>query len=463
MQYLSTRGQAPALSFDEVLLTGLARDGGLYVPAEWPRIAPEQFRRFATMTYTDVAFELLRPFACGGAISEDDLGAMLPAAYAGFRHREVAPLSQVGANEWLMELFHGPTLAFKDVAMQLLGPLFEHVLAARGEEVTIVGATSGDTGPAGIEAVRGRAGMRMFCLFPEGRVSPVQQRQMTTVHDANIHNVAVRGTFDDCQALLKALFNDHAFRDEINLTAVNSINWARVMAQAVYYVTAACSLGAPDRETVFVVPTGNFGDVYAGYVAQRMGLPIRRLVVATNRNDILDRFFREGRYRPETVVPTQSPSMDVQVASNFERLLFALYGQDGDPVRALMAQFAAEQEFRVGEQEMAQARALFASGAADEEATAAAIAAVRRETGRLIDPHTAVGLSVSRAREGAADDVPTVLLSTAHPAKFPDAVAAAAGERPALPAAFADLFEREERFVTIDNDLAALQALIRET
>ena len=459
MQYVSTRGEAPDLGFDEVLLTGLARDGGLYVPSAWPQFSPDDFRRFQSLGYVDIAYELLRPFACGGSISEDDFRTMLREAYAGFRHREVAPLVQTGANEWLMELFHGPTLAFKDVAMQLLGPLFEHVLAARSEQVTIVGATSGDTGPAGIEAVRGRAGMRMFCLFPEGRVSPVQQRQMTTVHDDNIHNIAVRGTFDDCQALLKDLFNDLDFRDEINLTAVNSINWARVMAQAVYYVSAACALGAPDRKVSFVVPTGNFGDVYAGYVAWRMGLPVKRLIVATNRNDILHRFFDGGEYRPDRVEPTQSPSMDVQVASNFERLLFALYGQDGAPVRDLMAQFAHAQQFRVGEQEMAQARAIFSSDAASEAETTQAIAALHAETGRLIDPHTAVGIKAARAQ--ADYDDPVIVLSTAHPAKFPDAVDAATGVRPALPPALADLFEREERLRTIDNDLEALKALIR--
>ena len=372
MRYVSTRGRAPVLDFEDVLLAGLARDGGLYLPESWPQIAPDRLRAFAAMPYAAVAGEVMRPFA--GTLA-DDIGELAADAYAGFGNTMVAPLRQLGPNLWLMELFHGPTLAFKDVAMQLLGRLFDRVLARRGERITIVGATSGDTGSAAIEACRDRDRLDIVMLHPKGRVSEVQRRQMTTVLSANVHNLAVDGTFDDCQALVKAMFADEPFRDAMHLGAVNSINWVRVLAQSVYYAVAAAQLGAPGRAVRFVVPSGNFGNVYAGRVAAHMGVPVERLVVAANRNDILDRFFRTGEYRPLSVMPTQSPSMDIQVASNFERLLFEMHDRDGQAVEALMADLKRDGFFRVAPDRLARARELFDSGVADEAATAATMAA----------------------------------------------------------------------------------------
>ncbi|CAN5315213.1 threonine synthase [soil metagenome] len=454
MQYVSTRGQAAALGFSDVLLAGLARDGGLYVPETWPRLAPATIAGFAGRPYASVAFEVIRPFV-GGEIADSDLQAICDEAYSGFRHRAVAPLRQIGPAEWVLELFHGPTLAFKDVAMQLLARLMDHVLNKRRSRVTIVGATSGDTGAAAIEAFRGRTNAAVYILFPENRVSPIQQRQMTTVDAANVEAIAVKGTFDDCQAILKGMFGNERFRERMSLAGVNSINWARILGQVVYYVTAAVALGAPARPASFTVPTGNFGDIFAGYVAKRMGLPIARLVIATNVNDILARTLATGRYELREVAATASPSMDIQVSSNFERLLFEAYGRDGAAIRRLMERLAQGRAFEIDAKPLKAIRAEFSAGHATEADTAAAIRATLRDADYLADPHTAVGLAVAgRFRDPA---VPMVTLATAHPAKFADAVRAATGSAPALPPALADIARKPERFVTLANDRKAVE------
>ena len=443
-----------------MLLAGLATDGGLYVPERFPELSAARLRSLLGRPYAEIVAEVVWPFV-EGSLSRDVLDRCVGRAYAGFAHAAVAPLKQLGSSDWLLELFHGPTLAFKDFALQLLGLLFEEVLGRGRQTITIVGATSGDTGSAAIHAVAWRERMRIVVLHPRGRVSAVQRRQMTTVMDANVHNVAVEGSFDDCQALVKALFNDLAFREEAALAAVNSINWARIMAQIAYYVSAAVSLGAPERKLAFSVPTGNFGDVYAGYAAHRMGLPIERLVVATNRNDILARFLASGIYQSGEVFPTISPSMDIQVASNFERLLLDLLGGDGRAVRDWMAAFAKAGEAAVADASLASARSLFAGHMVDEAATSATMAAVLKDAGELVDPHTAVGLAAAAACRGDPS-VPMVTLSTAHPAKFPDAVAAATGRRPELPPFLADLHDRPERCEALPNDVGALRDHIRK-
>lgn len=458
MRYISTRGKAPVLNFEEVVLTGLARDGGLYLPESWPQFSTDDIRGLAGKSYADAAAFLLQPFL-GDSIAPADFREMTKKAYAAFSHRAVVPVSQLGSNEFLMELYHGPTLAFKDVALQLLGLLYDHLLARRGKRVTIVGATSGDTGSAAIEACRGREAVDIFILHPKGRVSDVQRRQMTTVLDANVHNIAVEGDFDDCQAMVKAMFNDHDFRDELAVSAVNSINWARVMAQIVYYFTVGVSLGAPSRAISFSVPSGNFGDVYAGYAASRMGLPVEQLIVATNRNDILSRFFNSGEYRKAGVDPTISPSMDIQVSSNFERFLADLYGRDGAAVSDLMRRLDSDGGFLV---EMSRLNeSIFSAGRCDEEETLATIGRTLEETERLVDPHTAVGLFVGdKCRKDRS--TPLVTLSTAHPAKFPDAVEKATGERPKLPKHMQDLFGRKERLTDLPNDVDAVKSFIKE-
>jgi threonine synthase len=459
VRYISTRGQAPDLTFGDVLLTGLARDGGLYVPAEWPQFTHDDLTALAGLTYPEAAARILAPFMDN--IPPDELLAMAQAAYAGFAHGDVVPLRQLTEGpkgHWLMELFHGPTLAFKDVAMQLLGRLFDRELARQGRRVTIVGATSGDTGSAAIEACKDRDAIDIFILYPHDRVTEVQRRQMTTVLSDNVHNIAIEGNFDDCQALVKAAFNDLAFRDEIAMSAVNSINWARVVAQVVYFITSAVALGAPERRVSFAVPTGNFGCVFAGYAAVKMGLPIDRLIVSTNRNDILYRFFQTGSYRKDQVVATQSPSMDIQVASNFERLLFDLAGRDGATVQRQMDDLAERGSFDVSPAALAQARAIFQSHRVDEAATTQTIGDVYRDSGIIIDPHTAVAL---RAARDLVPDGPVITLATAHPAKFPDAVEKACGIRPPLPEHLADLYQREERFAILPNDLSALRDHIR--
>ncbi|MFN3077893.1 MAG: threonine synthase, partial [Alphaproteobacteria bacterium] len=375
MKYVSTRGKAPVLTFEDVLLTGLARDGGLYVPESWPTFEAEEIRDLRGLTYAEMAVAVMLPYV-GAAVTESELADIVDASYAGFGHGAVAPLKQIGPDQWLLELFHGPTLAFKDYAMQFLGRMFEHVLTQRGERVVIVGATSGDTGSAAIEAFRGREAVDIFILHPKGRVSEVQRRQMTTVLADNVHNIAVEGTFDDCQDLVKALFNDLAFRDEMRLSAVNSINWARIMAQTVYYFWAAVSLGAPDRPVAFSVPTGNFGNVFAGYVAQAMGLPVDRFIIGSNSNDILTRFFESGAMAMAPVVPTLSPSMDIQVSSNFERLLFELYGRDGAEITRIMTEFRDTGQFTIDGSLLQEARELFRGFSRDDAETSATIAAM---------------------------------------------------------------------------------------
>ena len=457
MRYISTRGQAPELSFEETMLTGLARDGGLYVPATLPRFAPGEIAAMAGLSYEDVAFRVMRPFL-GDSFTDQEFGDIIARAYAGFGHAARAPLKQLQDNHFLLELFHGPTLAFKDFAMQLIGQLFQAALKRSGKRVTIVGATSGDTGSAAMEAFRGLSNVDVFILYPHGRVSDVQRRQMTTVSEANAHALAITGTFDDAQARLKDMFNDFTFRDEVRLAGVNSINFARVLAQVVYYFTAAVALGAPHRKVSFTVPTGNFGDVFAGYLAKKMGLPIERLVVATNQNDILHRALSSGEYATHGVTPTISPSMDIQVSSNFERALFDAYGRDGAAVAQLMDELK-QGGFHISQGALEALRSDFASGRAGEDQTAAMIARARAEMGELLCPHSAVGVHVAQDFLGAT---PMVTLATAHPAKFPDAVEAATGLRPALPARMADLFERPERMTRVENDLTAIETLIRE-
>ncbi len=458
MRYVSTRGQAPALSFEEAMLTGLARDGGLYLPDTIPALTPEQIAAFAGMSYEEVAYHVMRPFI-GDAFGDKEFQAIIARAYAPFGHPARAPLKQLAPNHFLLELFHGPTLAFKDFAMQLIGQMFQVALSRRGARVTIVGATSGDTGSAAIEAFRGLDAADVFILFPEGRVSEVQRRQMTTPDAPNIHALAVKGDFDDCQARLKDMFNDHAFRDEVRLAGVNSINWARVLAQVVYYFTAAVSLGAPHRPVSFTVPTGNFGDIFAGYIAKRMGLPVADMVIATNQNDILHRTFISGAHVKEGVRPSISPSMDIQVSSNFERALYYAYGGDAAAIAQQMTALKDEGGFSVSQGAMHVLRETFSSGRASEEETSATIKATHAATGEVLCPHSAVGVKVASEHVGP---VPMVTLATAHPAKFPDAVEAATGIRPPLPNRMSDLYERAERQTPVENDLGALQSLIRE-
>ncbi|MCF3640140.1 threonine synthase [Rhizobium sp. TRM95111] len=459
MKYVSTRGEAPSLGFRDALLTGLARDGGLYVPKDWPSFSKKEIRALRGKSYQEIAFAVLSPFV-DGEIEETAFRAMIDEAYATFRHPAIAPLVQTGPNAFVMELFHGTTLAFKDVAMQLLARLMDHVLAERGERATIVGATSGDTGGAAIDAFAGRDRTDIFILFPHGKVSPVQQRQMTTSTAANVHALAVKGNFDDCQDLVKAMFNDGPFRDRMALSGVNSINWARIMAQIVYYFTTAIALGGPDRKISFTVPTGNFGDIFAGYVAKKMGLPIDRLVVATNDNDILARALKSGRYEMRGVKATTSPSMDIQISSNFERLLFEAHGRDAGAVRNAMAGLKQSGAFEIGEKALAAIRKEFRAGRASEKQVAKTIRDTLAATGYLIDPHTATGVFVAAKNEKPRS--PMVTLATAHPAKFPAAVKSACGIDPALPTWLADLMQREERFEVLDADLKTVETFIAD-
>jgi threonine synthase len=454
IRYISTRGQAPALDFEAVLLAGLARDGGLYVPERWPALGRAELGALAHLSYAELAQRVMQPFV-GSAVPAADLGALAAAAYRGFDAAEVAPLTRLGAEEYLLELFHGPTFAFKDFALQLVGLLFDHVLKRRGERVTVLGATSGDTGSAAIAALAGRAALDVFILHPKGRVSEIQRLQMTTVDAPNVHNIAIEGTFDDCQDLVKAAFNDLALRDALGLSAVNSINWARVAAQIVYYVWAALKLGAPERAVSFAVPTGNFGNVYAGYAARAMGLPVAQLIVGSNRNDILTRFFEARAMEMRPVEPSLSPSMDIQVSSNFERLLFDLLGRDGAAVAAAMAEFRRTGRMPMPEAAWRKARELFAAARFDDAETLAWIRRIRDETGVVVDPHTAIGIAAGRAKR-RDPAVPLVTLATAHPAKFPDAVRRATGAEPALPPALAELRRRPEHCVTLPNRAAAL-------
>ncbi|MGI4976712.1 MAG: threonine synthase [Janthinobacterium lividum] len=459
MRYISTRGHAPARDFAGVLLSGLAEDGGLFVPETWPSLSADELRAMRGLPYAEVAARVIAPFV-GESVPFDVLQGMCREAYgAGFGHPAVAPLVQLGPALWSLELFHGPTLAFKDMAMQLLGRLFDYVLSERDERVTIVGATSGDTGSAAIEACRDRRRIDVVVLHPEGRTSEVQRRQMTTVHAPNIGNIGIDGTFDDCQDLVKAMFADQPFRREMRLSAINSINWARIAAQIPYYVYSALALGAPEREVAFAVPSGNFGNVFAAWAARRMGLPVGRLVVGSNRNDILVRFLRDNDMSAQGVEPSLSPSMDIQVSSNFERLLFELLDRDPEATARSMAAFRAQGVMPVPDAAWRRAGELFRGFRLDDEGTIAEMRRLDAECGYAADPHSAIGIAAARAFP--APGMPTIALATAHGAKFPDAVERAVGRRPPLPPRMADLYEREERFSRAPADLAAVEALVR--
>ncbi len=458
LNYISTRGGVPPIAFDDVTLSGLAPDGGLYVPATWPSVSGDALRGLAGCSYAELALEIIARFS-GATPERTALAGLVERAYARFDHPAIAPLTQLDERLWFMELFHGPTFAFKDFALQFLGALFEHLLDARQSRCTIVGATSGDTGSAAIEACRGLARVELFMLHPAGRVSEVQRRQMTTVDAANIHNIALEGTFDDCQAVVKALFGDAAFRRRHALSAVNSINWARIVAQVVYYFRAALALGAPERGVAFAVPTGNFGNVFAGYAAARMGLPVTRLIVGSNQNDILTRFFRSGTMAVEEVVPTLSPSMDIQVSSNFERLLFELVEQDHATLAATMARFRADGQFSVAPDVWHRARELFEAHRFDDEETCAEIRATFEKTGQILDPHSAIGVAAAR-RHCATSATPVIALGTAHPAKFNDAIERAIGRPAPLPPRLEHILELEERYHALANDVETVKRFI---
>jgi threonine synthase len=458
---VSTRGRAPELSFDDVLLAGLATDGGLYMPQHWPNFTHDDIRALRGLTYQELAVQVMGPFVAG-SLTDDELTEVVETAYADFSHPAIAPLIQLGTDDWIMELFHGPTLAFKDYALKVVGGLFDVVLKRTGKRITVVGATSGDTGSAAIEACRDRDAVDIVILMPKGRVSEVQRRQMTTVASTNVHAVEVDGTFDDCQDLVKAMFNDPAFRAEVNLSAVNSINWARIMAQIVYYFWAALRLGSPERPMSFAVPTGNFGNVMAGYCAKKMGLPIDRLVVGSNSNDILTRFLESGIMEKKGVTQTHSPSMDIQISSNFERLLFEKLGRDGAEVERLMNRFAQSGSYDVPSDLLNEILGLFRGFSLDDAGTEQMMAEIYRTTGLVLDPHSAIG--VAAAEEAGHRDLgtPMVSLATAHPAKFGAVVEKATGVTPTLPPHLADLMTRPERSVSVANDLEAVKALVRE-
>ncbi len=459
MKYISTRGRAPALDFEQVLLTGLAEDGGLYLPETLPRFSADEIAAMAELDYPQLAQRIIEPFV-GDCIPAADLQQMIVDTYAVFRHNAVAPLVQLGHNQWVLELFHGPTLAFKDFALQLLGRLLDYVLERRHQKVVIMGATSGDTGSAAIEGCKRCKNIDIFILHPHERVSEVQRRQMTTVVGDNIHNLAIQGNFDDCQAMVKASFGDRSFLpDDRRLVAVNSINWARIMAQIVYYFYAAVALGAPARSVAFSVPTGNFGDIFAGYLARQMGLPVARLIIATNRNDVLHRVMTTATYGRQALEHTLSPSMDITVSSNFERLLFDLYDRDGAAIAALMSDFD-RGDIHFSDAAMCRARSLFSSYLVPDEETCAQIAATWQDCEYLLDPHSAIGVKAALA-SGLSAEIPVVTLATAHPAKFPQAVTRAGiGTEPALPLHLVDLFDRRERCEVLPLDLAAVQAFM---
>ena len=459
MRYISTRGEAPALGFEDVLLTGLAPDGGLYVPESLPQFNLEEIRSWRGLSYSELAFKVMYPFV-EDAIPADHFRTMLDDTYGVFAHKAIAPLVQIDSNEWVLELFRGPTLAFKDFALQLLGRLLDYVLERRKQHVVIMGATSGDTGSAAIEGCRRCEHVDIFILHPYQRVSEVQRRQMTTVQGDNIHNIAVRGNFDDCQRMVKASFSDQSFLGgKTQLAAVNSINWARIMAQIVYYFHASLALGGPDRSMAFSVPTGNFGDIFAGYLARKMGLPISQLVIATNRNDILHRFMSGNKYEQHQLEQTLSPSMDIMVSSNFERLLFDLHGRDGHAVKTLLED-ATKGPVSIDDFRWKQARSLFDSSAVSDKDTCDTIREVFQQNEYLLDPHTAIGVHAARSCRRDAS-IPMITLGTAHPAKFPDAVAASGvNAKPELPAHMADLFEREEAYTVLDNNIADVQDFI---
>lgn len=458
MEYISTRGSAKPLNFEQVTLAGLASDGGLYVPAKWPKFTEAQIADMAGLSYVEIAVRVMLPFV-GDALSEEELCETCEQAYGRFAHSAVTPLAQLDGQHWLLELFHGPTLAFKDVALQLLGLLFEKFLARQDKHVTVVGATSGDTGSAAIDALAGRDKVDIFMLHPDGRISDVQRLQMTTVRAPNVHNIAIGGSFDDAQAMVKRMFADQSVTDKFAISAVNSINWARLMAQIVYYFYSASQLGSPHRKIAFSVPTGNFGDVFAGYVAAQMGLPIERLIVATNVNDILHRALSAGDYSTGTVTPTAAPSMDIQVSSNFERLLFDLSGRDGAAISKMMTDFDQSRAMTIPADMLSSARGLFTSHRVDPDDMSLAMRWAQEEAGQVIDPHTAIGLSAARNAD-IDPSVPIVTLATAHPAKFRDAVERATGVRPALPRRIGDLFDREEACDKLPGDYDAVKNFI---
>ena len=459
MKYISTRGNAPILGFEDVLMAGLAEDGGLYMPETYPQFSQDMIKNAAVRPYIDTAFAVMKPYI-GDALNDADFMALLHKAYARFRHNAIVPLSQLDSSSWLLELYHGPTLAFKDVALCLLGGLFEHFLTKRGEKLVVVGATSGDTGSAAIEGLRGLNAVEVFIFYPKGRPSDVQRKQMTTVPDKNVHAIAVEGTFDDCQAIVKALFADAELRKKVPLGAVNSINWARVMAQIVYYVTSASCLGSPERKVNFSVPTGNFGDILAGYVAKQSGLPIEKLVIATNQNDILSRCYHTGDYKKSSVEQTQSPSMDIQISSNFERLLFDLYGRDTQAVTNLHHDLKHKGAFTLSQKALDKFREIFMAESASDTETLETIQNIYQETGRLIDPHSAVGICVGRKLGLDKASVPLINLACAAAEKFPDFVKQATDCHPALPAHLADLFQRPERTQVIKNDIDVVKDML---
>jgi len=457
MKYISTRGNAPKLNFEEVTLAGLAEDGGLYIPETVPQFSQADLERLSKLSYSELALEIMLPFV-ETSLTKEELKKLVDESYATFRHSAVAPLSQITHNSWLLELYHGPSLAFKDVALQFLGRLLDLLLTKRNEKIVVVGATSGDTGSAAIEGCKGKPHIDLFIMHPYNRVSEVQRRQMTTVIDDNVHNIAIKGNFDDCQNMLKALFADREFVATHKLTAVNSINWARIMAQIVYYFYSAFRVGSPYKKVSFSVPTGNFGDIYAGYVATKMGLPIHKLIVGTNQNDILARFFATGSYAKSKVIPSISPSMDIQISSNFERLLFDMCDKNGTKVETLLEEFNQKGSFSVSSSKLKEVKKLFDAVSVSEEETSETIAKIYKESGLLVDTHTAVGIKAGEAFVN--NEYPLINLSTAHPAKFPDAVENATGIRPPLPEHLSDLLTREEKYDILDNDLEELKKYI---
>ncbi len=460
MKYISTRGQAPILDFENVLLSGLARDGGLYVPDTWPMFSSSEVKEFSSLTYNELALRVIQPFV-GDSIETVKLSEMINSSYSRFTTADTAPLKEIGKNEYLLELFHGPTLAFKDIALQILGHLFDHILRTRGKTTTIIGATSGDTGSAAIEAMRDRDAIEVFMLHPYGRISDVQRRQMTTVISPNIHNIAIEGNFDDCQDLVKAMFNDKLFCDRMRLGAVNSINWARIMSQIVYYFYAAAKVGELKNPISFAVPTGNFGNVFSGYSAMCMGLNVDQFVVGSNRNDILTRFFETGSMTIQDVHSTLSPSMDIQVSSNFERLLFEILDHDGDRLQLIMNEFRKKGNFSIDNKALEIIQSIFYGASFDDDETKNTILDIFEKTGELVDPHTAVGIAAGRAQR-REKSVPMIALATAHPAKFPDAVNLSVGQRPALPKRLNQLMEKKEKFIILPNNVNLIQSFISD-
>ncbi len=459
MTYASSRGTAPELDFTDVLLTGLAEDGGLYVPQEWPIVNQDEIAALRGFTYPDVAFRVTWPYVAG-AIHEDEYAAILTDAYRDFNHPAVAPIWQMADDVWLMELFHGPTLAFKDYALQVVGRLFDHVLTRRGTRATILGATSGDTGSAAIAACVNRAALDIVILHPKGRCSEIQRRQMTTIQADNVHNIAIDGSFDDCQDIVKILFADSDFRNQMALAAVNSINWARIMVQIVYYARAVSYLGGPDRPVGFAVPTGNFGNIYAGYCARKMGFPVAELIAGSNRNDILARYFESGELRITDVIHTLSPSMDIQISSNFERLIYDLVDRNGAEVARLMSDFRRDGFMCFDPALWERSLEIFQGFRADDHRTLAVIAEIYARTGSILDPHTAIGVAAAQTRRC---DAPVVGLATAHPAKFSQAIFQALGQNPNPPETLKKAIEGEEHYVHLPNDAATVKNYIRNS